>query len=127
MSDWRVRGNEAVPARPMGVDAVRQLSFLKDAHIHIGLVHTSQHGLQYSVQAVINIVGATMYQLPLPRRNPSTTAHPLPTYDFLSSSSATRPTRAGIYLPPFPVRFLPRRPEISIPVPVTVYVLPYPP
>ena len=42
VSAWRVRRDDAIPIRPAGVDAVRDLCFLEDAQVRVGLGHPPQ-------------------------------------------------------------------------------------
>ena len=114
MPSQRIRGDNAVSNGPASVDAICEFSFLKYAWVYIDLGNTYQLWPQTSVPSVTDIVGAKPNRLPPSGRNPSTPAHPLPTYAF-SPSLLHCPPRSR-HPPPY-----------SIPVLSPITVLPYPP
>ena len=100
MSARRIHSNDDVSGRPAYLDSKRQIVLLKYSQIQIGLLHPLQGQLQSTVPAVTNIISPKLYWHPPLCRPPSTPAHPLTTYDFLSPSLRfpSRPRRP-LYFP----------------------------
>ena len=118
MSSRSIRINDTVLSRPAGVYSMSYLGLLKDAQVHVGLGHPPQSRLQSPVLSVTKVIVAEPNRHPLPCRNLGTPTHPPPMDTFFSPDPSALPAHACLPLSPFPLPFPPRRPSLSVPVPV---------